>query len=234
MRNYFTIENTNSTTFGVYISGQGTFKAPARSLNMLSIPGKDGDLIGFGSRLENGTLTYPAFIYANFDSNIAALRAFLQSMDGYKKLVDTYHPNEYRMVYYSGPFEPSVENNNKVGSFDITFGCKPQRYLTSGDTVRTFTAAGTINNPTRFNAKPLIRVYGTGTVGIGSQTITISQADSYTDIDCEMMECFKGAVSKNQYVSFSGYDFPELKPGNNGVTLSGVTRVEITPRWWTV
>ncbi len=234
MRNYFTIDNTASTAFGVYISGQGTFKAPARSLNMLEVPGRDGDLIGFGTRLENVSMTYPAFIYADFNSNIEALRAFLLSLDGYHKLTDTYHPNEYRMVCYSGPFEPDVENNNKVGSFDITFNCKPQRFLVSGDTVSTFTAAGTISNPTKFNAKPFIRVYGTGTVGIGSQSITISQADGYTDIDCAMMDCFKGTVSKNQFVSFSGNDFPVIKPGNNGVTLSGVTKVEITPRWWTV
>lgn len=235
MRNYFIIDDTtDSRDFGVYISGQGTFSAPARSFNMISVPGKDGDMIGFGTRLENGALTYPAFIYSNFETNIAALRAFLLSMTGYHKLKDTYHPDEYRMIYYQGPFEPVVESSNKVGSFDIVFPCKPQRYLTAGEIMQTFTAAGSLSNPTRFNAKPLIRAYGTGSFGIGSVTVTISQADVYTDIDCEMMDCYKGTVSKNPYVSFSGNDFPVLKPGANGISLNGVTKLEITPRWWTV
>ena len=96
----------------------------------------------------------------------------------------------------------------------------------------TFTSNGSIENPTEFESKPLLRVYGTGTLGIGSQSITISQADVYTDIDCEMMDCFKGTANKNANVSFSDYNFPTLMPGTNGISLTGITKVEITPRWW--
>ena len=235
MRNYFTLGGTDSRTMGVYISGQGVFSAPARSYDFISVPGRNGDLLGIDTSLTNGELTYPAFIYTNFKSNVADLRAFLLSQTGWMRLEDTYNPNEYRMVVYQGPFEPNVTMINDAGSFDITFTCKPQRFLKSGETATTFTANGTISNPTKFDAQPLIRAYGTGTVGIGSTTITISSADTYTDIDCEMMDCFKGSTSKNQYVSFSGNDFPVLKSGSNGVALgTGITKVEITPRWWTV
>lgn len=235
MRNYFTLGGTDSRTMGVYISGQGAFSAPARSYDFISVPNRNGDLLGIDTRLLNGTLTYPAFICTNFKSNVADFRAFLLSQTGWMRLEDTYNPDEYRMVVYQGPFEPNVTMINDAGSFDITFTCKPQRFLKSGETATTFTANGTISNPTKFNAQPLIRVYGTGTVGIGSTTITISSADTYTDIDCEMMDCFKGSTSKNQYVSFSGNDFPVLNSGSNGVTLgTGITKVEITPRWWTV
>ena len=92
----------------------------------------------------------------------------------------------------------------------------------------------TIENPTLFDAKPLLRVYGTGTVGIGDYSFTISAADGYTDIDCDMMDCFKGAVNKNAYVSFTNYKFPVLVPGENVVTMDGVTEIEITPRWYSV
>ena len=135
MRNYFTFDGVDSRSFGVYISGQGTFKAPARSYDAIEIPGRNGALLGIDSRLGNVELTYPAFIYSNFAENIAAFRAFLLSHKGYFKLKDSYHPDEFRLAYYPGPFEPDVTSANNAGSFDITFICKPQRYLESGEEV---------------------------------------------------------------------------------------------------
>lgn len=235
MRNYFTLDGVDSRDFGVYISGQGTFSAPARSYELLSVPGRNGDLVGTEKRFENGELTYPAFIYANFKQNIADFRAFLNSLFGYHRLVDSYHPNEYRMVFFQGEFDPDVTPKNDAASFDITFNCKPQRFLTSGETYVNLYADGTITNPTRFNSQPLLRVYGAGNLGINGDTITISQADVYTDIDCEMMDAYKGAVNRNQYITLTNYNFPVLVPGENNFSLgAGITRVRILPRWWTI
>ena len=93
----------------------------------------------------------------------------------------------------------------------------------------------TITNPTLFDSQPLLRVYGVGALGIGSQTVTITQADVYTDIDCEMMDAFKGTANKNPYVQLTDHNFPVFKPGVNNISLgTGITKVEITPRWWIV
>lgn len=232
MRNYFVFDGVDSRSFGVYISGQGTFKSPARIYDEIQIPGKNGNLLGLENRLENVDLTYPAFIYSNFDANISNLRSFLLSKTGYFELKDSYHPAEYRMAYFPGPLEPDVTSRNNAGSFDLTFLCKPQRFLESGKTIQVFTEDGIIQNPSYFASLPLLRVYGTGTVSIGEHTITITQADEYTDIDCEMMDAYKGTVNKNQYIRLSGNDFPALEPGENGIAIDGVTRIEITPRWW--
>ena len=117
----------------------------------------------------------------------------------------------------------------------IVFNVKPQRFLSSGDTVITFTANDWITNPTLFDAKPLLRIYGTGGVRIGDNTISLSANDEYTDVDCDIMYAYKGSTSKNQYVSVSGIDFPTIPPGRQRVALgTNITKVEITPRWWTV
>lgn len=234
MRNYFTLGGVDSRDYGVYISGQGAFNSPARELNLIAVPGRDGDLIGLEKRLQNVELAYAAFIYANFDANLAAFRSVLLADSGYRRLVDTYHPNEFRMAAYRGPLTVSPTRRNNAGQFNVVFQCMPQRFLLSGETVQPFTADGSITNPTMFLARPLLRVYGTGSVGIGSDTITISSADGYTDIDCEMMRAYKGAVSCDANVTVSGVDFPVLQPGENGITLDGVTQIDITPRWWLV
>lgn len=240
MRNYFTIDGVDSRSFGVYISGQGTFKAPARAYNLITVPGRDGELVGIGNRLEPGELTYPAFIYSNFNSNIAALRAWLLSLIGYHKLIDSYHPDEYRWVLFQGPLDPDVTPRNGAAQFDITFRCNPRRYLLSGEEITTFDVSDPptdtyIENPTLFEAQPFLRVFGAGTLGVGSDTVTITAADVYTDIDCEMMDAFKGSVNKNNNVQLSSYKFPTLPPGKTVFSLgSGITKVEVTPRWWSV
>lgn len=233
MRNYFTFAGADSRDFGVYISGSGAFSAPARAYEMLTIPGRNGDLIGDEKRLENMELTYPAFMYANFRESLQAFRSFLLSQVGYKRLEDSYHPEEYRMACFVGPLEPEVLTDNKAGSFDVVFTCKPQRFLLTGEQAVVYTGNGNIWNPTLFDAQPLIRVYGAGRVGIGSNAITIaSNPLPYIDIDCAMMDAYNGATNCNGYISIQNNDFPVLPAGITGITLSGVTRVEITPRWW--
>ena len=233
MSNYFTFAGKNSQDFKVYISGQGTYDAPARAYSVYQIPGRNGDLFVDEKRFENVELTYPAFIFEDMDENFMALRNFLLSRTGYQRLEDTYHPDEYRMAVYHEAMEPSIDARFEASVFEVKFNCKPQRFLKSGDRVIELTASGPVYNPTMFESKPLLRVYGSGNLGIGSQTVTIANADVYTDIDCEMMDCFKGAVNKNANVSFTDHNFPVLGPGNTNFSLgNGITKVEITPRWW--
>lgn len=235
MRNYLIFNGKDLRDFGVYISGQGTFSAPARSYNVIPIAGRNGDLVTSEKRLENLSVTYRAFIYASFDTNLRNLRNFLLSSVGYKQLSDSYHTDEYRMALYDDSFEPEVLSKNDAGEFNLTFNCKPQRWLTVGTTVTTLNASGSIINPTEFDSQPLLRVYGDGILGINSQSITISSSDVYTDIDCEMMDAYKGTANKNHTITLSDYNFPVLTAGTNSISLgTGITKVEITPRWWRV
>lgn len=237
MRNYLTIDGADSRDYGVFISGQGTFGSPAKAYNMLTVPGRDGDLIGPERRLQNIEVTYPAFIYSNFETNLKNFRNFLLSRDGYVKISDTYHSGEYRMGVYRGPFTPDVLKTNNAGQFNIVFNCKPQRFLDSGDTA----VSGDITNPTQFDSRPLIIIPAknasySGSIEIGSDTITLTDmpASTIAYIDCEMMDCYgENGENLNSCVTLSGYDFPVLHPGANGVD-SDITGVTIKGRWFIV
>jgi len=103
----------------------------------------------------------------------------------------------------------------------------------TGDVTVTITGATVFNNPSPFNAKPLIRAYGIGTFRINDNVVTIANHDKpYIDIDCELQECYYEGENMNAYVSFSGNDYPELVPGDNYVLMVGVTKLDVTPRWW--
>lgn len=230
MRNELYFAGVPLSNFGVYVSGRGTFNAPARAYDAVDIPGRDGALLLSEKRLENLDVTYPAFIYTNFKENMRALRSFLLSRVGYQRITDTYHPDEYRLGYFQGDLDVNATPVNDAGSFDLTFACKPQRWLASGETVQTFTAAGTITNPTYCDAMPFIRAYGVGALSIGDYSLEITSADGYTDIDCDIMEAYKGSENRNGVLKL--VKFPVLVPGENAVSFTGFSKIEITPRWW--
>lgn len=234
MRNYITFAGRDLRDFGAYISGSGIYNAPNRAYEEIEIPGRDGLLLGHEKRLGNVEVTYPAFIYTNFKENITKLKTFLLSKIGYQQLEDTYYPNYFRMGAYFGGLEVEPTSKNDAGSFELTFQCKPQRYLKSGQTAVSAASGDTITNPTGMTAKPLIRCYGVGSVTVNGTMINILATREYTDIDCDLYDAYYGAESRNAYITIENIDrhFPSLSPGNNSIYFDGLTAVEITPRWF--
>lgn len=242
--NSFTFDGQNSLNSGIYITGEAVFNAPERVVEMVTVPGRNGAIAIDQGRFENIEVTYPAGCFASalsdYASKVSQFRNLLASRYTYKRLVDTYHPDEYRLALYKSGLEVESVRYNTAGEFDIVFDCKPQRFLVSGETTQTFTQSGSITNPTLFDARPLLAVTGSGTLTIGAQTMTIiarSSSSSVIYIDCETQESWEVVsdvkVSRNDYVQNAGESFPVLSAGTNTVTLgSGITRVVITPRWW--
>ena len=157
-------DNTSSRSYGVYITGQAVFNAPERDVEMISIPGRNGAFALDRGRFENITVTYPAGIFAeneaDFAQAISDFRNFLCSKKGYCRLTDEYNPSEYRMAIYKSGLEVEPAQL-RAGEFEITFECKPQRFLTSGEVAVTSTGSSIeITNPTLFDAKPLFIASG--------------------------------------------------------------------------
>ena len=238
MRGQLTFNDINLTqAFGVYVSGSGTFGAPARDVTFLTVPGRSGQLTMDNGSFQNILVTYPCFIARDFSENIEHLRSFLLSSAGYKALSDTYHPDEYRMGAFVGPIAPTVDRDLGRGSFDLVFNCMPQRFLKPCP-AQTFTESGYIYNPELMPSRPLIRVYGTGRITINGTNIWVNTNTEYTDIDCEMMDAYEGTVNRNADIRIGGTgDFPTLGPGSNRVFIASdasITSVVITPRWWRI
>ena len=233
MMHFFTFAGKSTNDYGLRISGEATFNAPERKYSEVTVPGRNGTLTIDENSFKNITLKYPAYIITDMQERVRDFANYISSFAGYQRLEDTYSPETYRMAQYVSGLEVKTAGYmNRHGSFDIKFNCKPQRFLKAGEIVQTFTANSAIFNSTLFPSKPLLRVYGTGagTVGIGSYLITLSQIDGYVDIDCELMDAYKGTLNCNANVSFNADDFL-MVPGLNGVTFTGnITQVDITPR----
>ena len=108
--NSITFGGVNSADFGIYISGEGVFNAPKRDVEMIKIPGRNGEFALDNGRFENIEVTYPAFNfepddYDTFMQNLSDFRNAICAQRGYQRLTDTFHPDEYRMATYIGGLE---------------------------------------------------------------------------------------------------------------------------------
>lgn len=229
---FFKFNDVSTKDFNVGIRGAGLFNAPKRVVEHISVDGRNGDLTIDKGHFENIDVTYSCYIISDFDRNISGFRDAMLANVGYCRLEDNIHPDEYRIAELTSSIDVDVYGIARAGEFDLTFSCKPQRFLKSGEKAIEMTGNGRIINPTNQEAKPLIRVYGTGTLGIGSNTVTITAVDEYVDIDCDIMDAYKGTVNCNGNISLSNGVFPTLHAGVNNISLQGISRIEIIPRWW--
>lgn len=234
MTNHFlTFDGKSSRDFGVWISGGGAYNAPARDTETISIPGRNGDIIIDNGRFFNTTVSYDCFISRDFVHRIDGFRAYMASKQGYVRLEDTYHPEEFRLAAFRGGLNVSPTTRLLGGRFALSFDCRPQRYLKEGEKAKAYAAgSGVLINPTLYAAKPVI-VITTG--GSASGTVTINgKSISFTSgaiaatvtLDCETM------TSSIPARTLLPDGFPELSPGVNQIVSD--YPLSIIPRWYTI
>lgn len=236
MRNYFTFGSIDSRDYGVYISGSGHFSVPSRAYEFDGIPGRTGDIVLGGRRIENFELTYPCFIapvngvcgnYADYMSAFFALRNALLSVNGYADLKDSYSSGTYYRGVYVGGITAESMPDLKSGEFEITFNCDPRRFYTTTTTIN-FTAGQYFAIQTnKKRGIPVITATGTGDVVFTPQRQSAHQEwvyirQNFADgivINSELQDCYSNDSQKltgNGYVSFSRYRYPTFNPIGDG------------------
>ena len=233
MVNYFCYNGKYSYEYGLIVSGIKTFGSPQRKVEVLHVAGRNGDILFDEGTYDNIYVSYDVYITDNFKTKARDIRGWLLSSGGYHRLTDSYNTSYYRQATYFNSLDYDVIDHLMTqGQATITFYAMPQRFLTSGSSSTSFSTSGSITNPTQFPSRPLIRAYSTGSMTINGYTITISSINAYVDIDCDTMQCYKGTTNCNGNVTIDEY--PVLKSGSNTITLTSVSSIDITPRWWTL
>lgn len=251
----FWFDGESAAAHGLIVSGSGTFNAAERDVEMVSIPGRSGDLIVDKGRYKNIPVSYPASIYTDFAANAEACRAWLGSKTGYCRLEDDYDPDHFRMARFKGPLSFTPGFLNRTAECTIQFDCKPQRFLKSGERPVTVADGSQLRNPTAFPASPLLIVTCTAASAIlyvkdaqgNSVSFVIDVADIPEQItlylDSESGEVYSfhpesGTKQDRAGRGASPIGSPILRPGINIFdfwTIEGsIDAVQIVPRWWTL
>ena len=171
----------DSSDYGIYISGEGAYNAPERNVEFVKVPGRNGDIAIDQGRYENIKVTYPAMVLEDdqehFREKLSEFRNAILSQKGYQRLEDSYHPDEFRMgVYHDGLEVSEILTMAQGGNFELTFNCKPQRWLSVGALPIPVDSGDVLQNPTVFDAGPLLEVEGYGTVSFNGFDIELDNS----------------------------------------------------------
>lgn len=231
MKDYFKFANINTNDYQLFIADKNRFEGGGKRGEIITVPGRYGTLSISDGTFENIKITYNMYGKGNIRQNLAGLRDALGATSGYMRLADSVDPDIFMRARYSEPFTVKT-SDRKNAALDIEFDCDPRRFLKNGERVRTVTSGMTLKNSTNNTARPLIRVYGTGTLTINSISVQITTANEYTDIDSEIEEAYKGSTNCNNNIVLTNGLYPVLSPGNNTISFTGFSQVTIKPNWW--
>ena len=240
-----------SSDFGIIIEHPPKYSWPQLSFTHKSINGKNGDALSNPNRYENAESKYEIAVYnkKGFYDASAKASEFLHryNTEEYVRLENTYEPDVYMMAIYEEAAE--LENLlSEAGRGTITFNCKPQKFLISGNRrIEVLDSPFTITNPTSYASTPIIKIRGTGTItfkgkphyvfsgsSAATKSVTLEVTKNYNEItlDCDTFNAVDvNGKNSNELITY--YDAIKLYPGPNTITYDGyVERIYIIPRWW--
>lgn len=133
--NYFVYNNKPSSDFGCEVSDVSSWNSSFPAFDTAQVPGVLGDLVHYKDTYTNINITYRCMWKdGNFEEGYDQLRQHLMSAPGYHKLWDSYHSGEYRNGVIASQLQPQrLGYPMSNGVVDVTFYCKPQRYLSNAN-----------------------------------------------------------------------------------------------------
>lgn len=172
---YIVIDGVPSSDFGVYVTNAGSYKVPEKDYELKSVNGRNGAIYLDYGRWENVDVRYPAFVVGDFQKNFDGFIAFLMSKNGYFRISDTIRPDVFREGIFTGEVSAKATPEGKQGTFEIEFSCKPQKWLVSGEERLEEPSSGIwyVNNTTRFPSRPLLEIYGYGTLWMNGYSLDV-------------------------------------------------------------
>lgn len=234
----FFYNGKESSDYGIVVEQPPSYSWPEKAYVHYKVKGRNGDILLDPKKYENVKKTYKIAVYDSngFYSAATKISSFLHKYSGteYIRLEDTYEPD----VYMMGIYEESYDLENilgQAGRGEISFSCKPQKFLITGNRKVTIASSGEIiNNPTNHPASPIINIMGTGTVRVNGVELEILKNFNSITIDCETYNAVSDTgLNMNQYISL--YDPITLDPGENVIEYDeSIIKVVVTPRWWKI
>jgi len=231
----FSYKGIRSKDMHLRVLNDISFASPKRDVNLVQVPGRDGDLIMDNGRFESVIRSIPCRIEAPAGTDVESL---INGINNWLIKDAGLHPftweNDPDFTYLAS-IEGAVVNQRVLSHYGktvIDFKLHPIKYLESSLTERQITSGTNVENPFNIEAKPILRIVGEGDItitidrrelvlqGIAGGCIVDSETQTITNLD-RHITLFERMFSP----------FPTLQPGNNPITFTGnAAQVFITPR----
>ena len=232
-------DGRTSEDLNLIIASIPSYVVPERKMEVISVPGRNGDIIIAQDAYNNVTVKYDLAIVGlnkTLNESVAGVMEWLMKPVGYARLENSYDPDCFRIGFFKNAKEV-VNRFMTLGRATVEFSCKPQRFLRVGELPIIAVNGMRLSNPSVYTANPLIAVRGAseGVLTVGDVEVEISGfgTGGEIDIDSESMSAFYGSANLNSLISLDNGKFPILPEGETEISWTGgITSVVITPRWW--
>lgn len=241
MGNTIIFNGVSTEDLGLVIQAPPSYDFPRKDYEVTHVPGRSGDIVIDKGSYQNSKRTYylaSAFKPGiSFITNASEIVKWLTSANGYARLEDSYEPEYFRLAMFNS--DGSMQNYyNQATMINVSFECKPQRYLKSGELPIDLSGVTEfcIDNPTNYVSLPEITIKGND-VKItfeSNQTKSAVTINSNLEaiIDSELQESYNSEKLLNN-VTVLENGFPKLYPGSNIIKIEGaIEKLSIKPRWW--
>lgn len=231
----FIWKNEKATEHGIVVVSLPPISKAEKNVEIIEIDGRDGDII-----IEKGFKSYDKEVEIGLARNYD-LNWLMNWLDGTDKVTFSDEEN----VFYNATIIDQIDFE-KLLSFKtakIKFHVQPFKYLNNeSKVVQSFSSTSekkvVVNNLGLINSKPIITIYGTGTINLsinGTQCciIELNDVSDYITLDSIQEEAFQDNLQTLRNRNMNGA-FPVLKSGQNEITWTGnITKIEILPksRW---
>jgi len=224
------------------IQSPPSYTFPEKDVELQHVPGRNGDIIIDKKCYKNVERSYSvASVFkpgTDFISNSEKIIEWLTSQPGYQRLEDSYDQEVYRLAQFKN--SGSLTNYyDEATALNITFDCKPQRYLKSGEVKQEYTGNTiTITNPTAMTSLPEIEL---SNFDVDADHILMFTIENYNHdvesmviisvpnlydlmiIDSENQVVYNkdgdNITNLSEYVHFNGLDFPTLSKSDNYINI---------------
>lgn len=231
---YIKINGTRSDELGLRMLGKLTHNSAKKDIDTVTILGRDGVLLIDNERLE------PVDIDLDFTiddkENLVNKLELISDWLSFKGWSDCELGWDDKFVYkVTHITDFSIkEMFHNFGQIRLSFLAQPFKYALQGLQANKVTSGTVISNTGNVVAKPLLNVSGDGemTITINGRTTYLTNVQEGVVLDSESRQIYYRNESRwGNLVRKSDDDFPYLDKGDNTIEFTGVTSVEIVPRW---
>ena len=231
-QSYFIWNGIDCRSKGVIMRGPAPIIRAEERVNHVEIPGRAGDLTEtegadiFNSYIQTVTIS----VRGGFN-----VRNIYKWLRGAGFVTFSGEPDRKQAARVIGAITLNrVSRNVDNWAGEVQFYCQPFKQLLREEKVTITSSGSTVRNSGDVACRPMWKVTPSGSsavVAAGGKTITVTGLTSGTVIwiDSDTMEVWNADKSALLTVNSSG-DFPVLEAGNNTVTGSGWSSIEIEKR----
>ena len=221
---YFIFNGVNSTDLGITVKDMPLLPRAERDIETINVSGRNGNL-----HIDNGTYRSNSYTIKCVVSDITKIDNIKSVFVGTGKLI----LSKYNDRYFIATIKNQISFDkylNYLQEFPLQFDIEPIAYHLTDEILEYTSNNSDFDIGGNIDVAPKMTVTGTGTVTLNG--VSVQVAETGIEIDCELMNCTKNNINKNDKVTLD--KFPRLNPTENAITLgSGITKVKLVyKRGW--